>query len=248
MSDSSKDNRIGFLWLGVSLAAGLIVASFILSGALIKVKNAAQFVTVKGYAEKSITSDLGVWNGSVSVHGLELSSSYTKLQTDVEKLIKFLESKGIGKDKISVGSITTMKMYRYNTQGLSTGEIGGYVLEQKVSVTLNDVKLTQDIANQSTTLIQNGIEIVSQPPQYYYTKLNDLKMVMLGEATKDAKARAEMIAKNSGSQVGTLKSAQQGVFQITSTNSTDVSDYGEYDLSSIVKTIKAVVTVDFFVK
>jgi hypothetical protein len=110
------------------------------------------------------------------------------------------------------------------------------------------VKLTQEIANQSTSLIQNGVEIASQPPQYYYTKLNDLKLVMLGEATKDAKARAEMIAKNSGSQVGTLKSAQQGVFQITSTNSTDVSDYGEYDLSSIVKTIKAVVTVDFFVK
>ena len=248
MSDSSKDNRIGFLWLGISLAGGLIIAAFILSGALLKIKNASQFVTVKGYAEKSITSDLGVWNGSVSVRGLELSGSYTKLQTDVEKLIKFLEAKGVNRDKITVGSITTMKLYRTNAQGITTGEIGGYVLEQKVSVSLNDVQLTQNIANQSTSLIQNGVEITSQPPQFYYTKLNDLKMVMLGEATKDAKARAEIIAKSSGSQVGALKSAQQGVFQITSTNSTDVSDYGEYDLSSIVKTIKAVVTVDFFVK
>jgi hypothetical protein len=248
MNDSSKDNRIGFLWLGVSLAAGLIVASFILSGALVKIKNASQFVTVKGYAEKSITSDLGVWNGSVSVRGLELSGSYSKLQADVEKLVRFLENKGVSREKITVGSITTMTLYRTNSQGITSGEVGGYVLEQKVSVTLNDVKLTQEIANQSTSLIQNGVEIASQPPQYYYTKLNDLKLVMLGEATKDAKARAEMIAKNSGSQVGTLKSAQQGVFQITSTNSTDVSDYGEYDLSSIVKTIKAVVTVDFFVK
>ena len=248
MNDSSRDNRIGFLWLGVSLAAGLIVASFILSGALVKIKNASQFVTVKSYAEKSITSDLGVWNGSVSVRGLELSGSYSKLQADVEKLVRFLENKGVSREKITVGSITTMTLYRTNSQGITSGEVGGYVLEQKVSVTLNDVKLTQDIANQSTTLIQNGIEIVSQPPQYYYTKLNDLKLVMLGEATKDAKSRAEMVAKNSGSQVGTLKSAQQGVFQITSTNSTDVSDYGEYDLSSIVKTIKAVVTVDFFVK
>jgi hypothetical protein len=60
--------------------------------------------------------------------------------------------------------------------------------------------------------------------------------------------RAEELAKNSGSEVGTLKYASQGVFQITPVHSTDVSDYGIYDTSTIEKSIKAVVTIEYSIK
>jgi hypothetical protein len=66
---------------------------------------------------------------------------------------------------------------------------------------------------------------------------------MVAEATKDALARAEAIASSTGNRVGTVRSAQTGVFQITSRNSTDVSDYGIYDTSSLEKDITAVVSV-----
>jgi len=115
-------------------------------------------------------------------------------------------------------------------------------------VTSKNVNLVKDISNDVTVLLQEGIEIFYSPPEFFYTKLNDLKIRMLGEATKDAKVRAEAMAKNSDSEIGKLKSARQGVFQITPVNSVDVSDYGEYDLSSIEKSIKAVVTVAFTIK
>jgi hypothetical protein len=60
--------------------------------------------------------------------------------------------------------------------------------------------------------------------------------------------RAEELAKNSGSEVGKLKYASQGVFQITPVNSTDVSDYGIYDTTTIEKSIKAVVTIEYSIK
>ena len=68
---------------------------------------------------------------------------------------------------------------------------------------------------------------------------------MVAEATKDAKARAEAIASSTGNKVGAVRSAKTGVFQITSRNSTDVSDYGIYDTSSLEKDITAVVSVQF---
>jgi hypothetical protein len=86
---------------------------------------------------------------------------------------------------------------------------------------------------------------VSQPPQYLYTQLSQLRVEMVAEATKDAQARAEAIAKSTGNTVGSIRSAKTGVFQITSRNSTDVSDYGIYDTSSLEKDITAVVSVQF---
>jgi hypothetical protein len=71
---------------------------------------------------------------------------------------------------------------------------------------------------------------------------------MVAAATKDAKARAEAIAQSTDTEVGTVRAAKTGVFQITSRNSTDVSDYGIYDTSSVDKDITAVVSVTFSIR
>ncbi len=68
---------------------------------------------------------------------------------------------------------------------------------------------------------------------------------MLAQATRDARNRAETLATNSGSRLGALRSAQQGVFQITPEHSVEVSGYGENDTSSVKKVIRAVVTVEY---
>ena len=86
---------------------------------------------------------------------------------------------------------------------------------------------------------------MAQPPQYLYTKLSQVRVDMMAAATEDAKARATAIAKSSGDQVGSVRSAQAGVFQITPRNSTDVSDYGIYDTTSIDKDITAVLSITF---
>jgi hypothetical protein len=90
--------------------------------------------------------------------------------------------------------------------------------------------------------------IESSPPQYYYTKIGDLKIEMLGEASKDAKERAERIASSTGNSIGSVKSARMGVLQITAADSTDVSDSGTYDTSTIEKDMTAVVNISFAVR
>jgi hypothetical protein len=68
---------------------------------------------------------------------------------------------------------------------------------------------------------------------------------MLGEAAQDAQRRAEQIAGKSGRKIGSLRSASQGVFQITSVYQTETSDEGAFDTGSREKSMKAVVTAEF---
>ena len=71
---------------------------------------------------------------------------------------------------------------------------------------------------------------------------------MLREATKDAKRRAEEIASSSGNQIGAIRSARMGVFQITPANSYDISDYGVNDTSSLEKKVNAVVKAEYTIR
>jgi len=248
VNNSTNNNSIGLLWLGLALALGLIISSLLLSSALESIKSGEQTVTVKGYAEKNITSDLGVWNGYVSVRSYDLVSGYSKLQTDITILTKYLKEKGVKEQMIKLGPVTNYASYRYTADGRSTGELSHYNLERAITVTSNDVKLIEVLASESTSLIQQGLEINSSLPQFFYTKLNNLKTEMLGKATEDAKERAKVIAEGSGSKVKSINSATQGVFQITAPNSSEISDWGEFNTSSVEKTIKAVVTASFTIK
>ena len=94
-------------------------------------------------------------------------------------------------------------------------------------------------------LIKDGIDVDSKMPSFTYSKIEDAKLELLGKASQNAYERAVIIVSKTGGKIGPIRSASQGVFQIVAKNSTDVSDYGSYDVTTIEKTVKAVVTMDF---
>lgn len=71
---------------------------------------------------------------------------------------------------------------------------------------------------------------------------------MLAKATENAKQRAENMARATGNKIGFMRSAKMGVFQITPVTSTDVSDWGTNDTSSLDKKVMSVVTVSFAIE
>jgi hypothetical protein len=75
--------------------------------------------------------------------------------------------------------------------------------------------------------------------------LPELRINLLADAVKDAKARAQKIADGTGKKIGTIKTANMGVVQVLPVNSTDVSDYGTYDTGTIEKEVMITVTVLF---
>lgn len=243
----SAEKYFGYYNTGTALAIGLIISSLILGWSYRNSKKGDEAITVTGSAKKRISSDLVLWSAGVSSQAPQLAEAYKQLSNDIPKIKQYLLSKGIPEDQMTVSSISTTTIKRKDTEGNETAEITGYSLGQQIEVRSTDVQKIAAISRQATELINQGILIESSAPKYYYTKIGDLKIEMLGEAAKDAKERAERIASSTGNSIGSVKSAKMGVLQITAADSTDVSDYGVFDTTTIEKDMTAVVNVSFAV-
>jgi len=174
-----------------------------------------------------------------------MKAAFARLKEDTAKVRAYLASKGITEGEMIVSQVETAVIYKKNEKGIATNEIEAYSLSQGIEVRSTDVARITAVSRESTGLIEQDIRFVSHPPQYFYTKLAELKLEMLGAASADAKKRAEQIASASGNRVGRIRSADMGVFQITPVNSTEVSDWGSNDTSSLEKKVFAVVHADF---
>jgi Uncharacterized protein conserved in bacteria len=89
MSQKDSELKKGFLALGVCLAMGALLASLVIARALERVKLSNQIVTVKGYAEQEITSDMAVWQCSFGVEAASLRDAYARLEKARGKVLKF---------------------------------------------------------------------------------------------------------------------------------------------------------------
>lgn len=235
--------------LGICIAVATIISSIILSQGFLKVKKFTQeVIDVTGSAQKGIKSDYVVWEGSFSVREVSLPAAYGRLNQDLGKVKKYLLSKGVNEKEIIISQISTDKIYKKNAEGESTNEIELYCLSQGVELRSKDIERVTEVSREITELINEGVEFDSGVPKYFYTKLDDLKVEMLARASENAKLRAENMARATGNKVGFMRSARMGVFQITPINSTEVSNWGINDTSSLEKKVTAVVTVSFAIE
>ncbi len=232
---------------GLALGVGIVIASLIFGWFYSSSKKDDDAITVTGSAKRRITSDLVVWSAGVSQQAPQLADAYKQLSDNIPRIKQYLLSKGITENQLTVSSISTTTLKRKDAEGNDTSEITGYSLSQQIEVRSNDVHKIAQVAREATELINQEILIESAAPKYYYTAIGDLKIEMLGEAAKDAKERASRIASSTGNSIGAVRSAKMGVLQITAADSTDVSDYGVYDTTTIDKDMTAVVNASFAV-
>jgi hypothetical protein len=202
-------------------------------------------VTVKGFAEKPIQSDYAIWTMNLAARSPQISEAYGTMERNLAKVLEYLKSEGVNDDEVTHTAATIQVRYRIGPTGMPTNEVEIYEMNQSVTMRSPNVHQVQKVSKGVTFLLRDGVELQSWEPAYHYTKLNDLKIEMLGGAAADAKLRAKAIAEKGGSKLGKLLWAQQGVFQITPIYSSEISSEGWFDTSSIDKTIRAVVTVRF---
>lgn len=238
----------GLLALGAALATGLVLAAWIVAASLERIKLAGDKITVKGYAEERVVSDAGTWRATVSARATELPVAYRKLEEDSSRVAAFVTSvvgdEGRG---LQAGTVNSQTILEYGPGGVQTGRVLGFELTRPFEFSSKNVAQVGALAAGASSLISEGVAINSFPPLYFYSDLNAVKVRLIGLATKDSQLRAEQFAVNSGVTVGPLRSATQGVFQITAPNSNETADYGSYDTRTVEKLVKAVVTVEYSV-
>ena len=231
------------------IAAAVILTGLILGKSYLSKGKPDDTVSVIGLGEESFDSDLIVWRASFSRKSFELKDAYAQLNSDVRKVKSYLKSRGIAEDEMVFEAADISKDWSriYDDEGNVIQTIfDGYSLRQSLKVSSKKVNIVEQTSRQVSELIDAGIELNSEAPEYYYTKLAQLKLKMIEAATKDAFERAEKIAENGGGSLGKLKNADMGVFQITAENSSEDYEWGgSYNTSSRRKTASITIRLKY---
>ncbi|GGK76638.1 SIMPL domain-containing protein [Rufibacter glacialis] len=238
-----------FAYLIVAVA---LVVSVLIAASAYKYKfKATESISVTGSAEVDFTSNLVVWTGYYARRSMDLKNAYAALKQDEGLIRQYLRSKGIQDSSVVISSVEIMKDFqpRFDLQGRQIGQdFTGYNLTQQVKVESTDIGRVERLSREVTELIEKGVEFNSTPPQYYYTKLKDLKHSLLAKASEDGRLRAKAIAENSGGDLGSLRKATMGVFQIVGQNSNENYSYGGvFNTSDKDKTATITVRVEYAV-
>jgi uncharacterized protein len=228
------------------LAAGMVAAAWIGAGAYRDVRLAGEGLTVKGYAEQGVRSERAVWRGELEARAARLADAQAELAAQTAALALWLTDEGGLRDEewrwLPLQSWTH---YRTAENGVPTAVVEAYQLTRSVVIATDRVDLVRALSARTDELLKQGVLWNAWQPEFYAGDLAEVKLELMARATEDARARALQFAKGGGNELGPLRSARQGVLQVTRPHSVEVGDWGMYDTGSIEKIVKAVVTVTF---
>ena len=217
------------LWKYLIIGCTVIISVIVLSFAITYYGRAKDTIAVTGLGETTFTSDLIVWSGNITVDSSDKLAGYKQIKANQEKVQNYLEREGISNTEVKWKFVNSNKNFNsvYNDQGHYVGSrFVGYNFSQGFTVTSQNVDNVERVSREISSLISQNVDIDSYSPEYYYTKLEDLKLELIQKASKDARLRAENIVDNAGAHLGKATSARMGVFQITSSTGEEEYSYG----------------------
>ena len=230
-----------------ALTVGILVVIAILMGAkLITSTISGNTISVTGSASEIVKSDSGSLDFNIQTQGATKQEAYNKQQEQIKIVEKYLQDKKI--TKIQRKTVNGYYNYKRDARGNYTEIPENYNMTQPYTISSDDVDLIKEISNDITGLISKGVDINVYNTSYNYSKLPELKVSLLEKASIDAKNRAASMLKATHNSVGKIQSVKMGVYQITPVDSTDVSDMGINDSTTIDKKVTAVANISFKIK
>lgn len=252
MTDTNRSNRGESTILGFLLAIGLMVGGWTLGAQIKATRLGDRYVSVRGLAERTVKSDLAIWNLNYTETGDDLPALYSKTESDKKTILEFLAKQGIQPTEISVGIVNVVDTQANQYDGNRKAE-HRYIVQQEVTVQTARVDQAAAAAQNSIGLLQQGIVLtqITGGLIFKFNGLNSIKPDMISEATRNARAAAERFALDAGSSVGTIRQANQGVFSILPADSgvpaeSDEPAYVNNADSSLMKTVRVVTEVQYY--
>ena len=228
------------LLIGLSFLSLAIFFGALAVGRGIRARNGGDVITVTGSAKQRITSDYVIWDISVSAQADTPPAAANQLAAWAKAVQTFLTAHGVESSELTVQPPQVSTLTANNSQ-----KVVAFVVTRNYEVRSARVSAIAAVADASGTLVSENVPIQAQPLQYVFTKLPALRPTLLAAAIRDAEHRGSVLLSATGSKIGKLRGVDVGVFQVTSPNSTQVSDYGVYDTSTLQKDVTAVVNVTF---
>lgn len=224
--------------LGISIFLGLSSLGYFFVEGIKTYKQFDRTVTVKGLSQKEFNADIVLWPIKFTVASNELNDLNKQIETNTKIITEFLEKNGIMKDEWTIpsASINDKLANSYSNENVRFR----YSANQTINVYSKNVDLVRSAILNISSLNKKGILFrtndYDSKAQYFFTKLNEVKPIMIEEATRKAREVAMKFAKDSNSKLGKIKNARQGQFSISSRDQN----------TQHIKRVRVVSTVEYY--
>lgn len=240
----------------IIIGIAIVLTAFILGQSFKKRNENLDSISVIGLGTKDFVSDEILWSGSFTTNSLDIKTAYNKIVSDQKIVSDFFIGKGFKSNEFNFGAVNFQKNFKeVRSEGLDNKTqyeqvFDGYVATQTISFLAkknpNLMKRIESVSSKTSELVNSGIELSSNSIQYTFSDLPSLKQSLIEKATKDANERASKIVKNADGNLGKLKRASMGVFQITGQGSKEDDSYGGInDTYSKNKTARITVRLEY---
>lgn len=244
-STRTPSNGAGIL--GFALLLGLAIGGWFIGNGITEMRRADRFVTVKGLSEREVVADLAVWQLRTKVAGNDLASTQAQMEANLKAITAFLNTNNFQPNEMESRPIRVVDR-RANEYGNGNNNAQRYIVEGGIVVRTARIDHVKKVSQLTNQLVSSGVTLTDDSgcgggPDYDYTAFNTIKQEMLAEATRNARETATQFAVDSGSRVGQIRRANQGLFSITP------RDGGSGCVPSDPhKQIRVVTTVDYYLE
>ena len=225
------------------IAVGIIAGAFTLGNQLEQgirgFKDADRVVTVKGLSEKEVKANHVIWPVSFREMGNDLSQVYDQLEVKQNMVLKYLKDGGLTDEEITIAA-PKLRDNLADNYGSQRPPFR-YMITQVLTISSDKVDVVRKLDEAQRDLLKAGVGLTndySYMTKYSYTGLNEIKPAMIEAATKNAKEAAQKFAMDSGSTLGKIRRANQGIFSITDRD----------ENTPFIKNVRVVTTVEYFLK
>lgn len=228
------------------LCIGIVLSAAFAAYTAYAIKTAQNTIEVTGSAKEAVVADFARWTimleSKTPVGNQQLG--FDRLDRATKSIAAYLEKQGFTDMETPAPSVQPNYTYPERAEPILTG----YTVSRQVIVRSTDIDALAALSGNIAPLTGSSYQVTSGGLELTYQKLPEMRVKLLSEAIKDAKARAEAIAKETGRSVGAIKSATGGVVQVLPEGGVDISDYGSYDTQSKNKDIMVTVRASFTIK
>jgi hypothetical protein len=234
----------GFLPGAFLIAAGVALGGWFIGHGFASARAADRFVTVKGVSEREVEADVALWPLRFVATDNVLTQAQARIDEDTGKVLAFLAHNGIPGSEASVQDLAVTDLLANPYRSGPTPS--RFVVAKTLMVRSERPEIVAAASQRIGDLVQAGVVLSTEGrpgtgPTYLFTRLNDFKPTMIAEATAEAREAAQRFAADSGSRLGGIRRANQGVFQILPRDAAP----GFSQESQLAKTLRVVTTVEY---
>jgi hypothetical protein len=204
-----KENRI---LASALIALGIVCMGWLMKAGIDNFANKDRKVTVKGLAEREVPADKVTWSIGTKVTGNDLPQLYESINSQTDKIKRFLQQNGLDEKEITVNppTISDLEAREWGDNNKNFR----YIVSTNITVATGKVAEVNKAIFKQAELLKQGVAIENSNPQYEYASFQQMKPEMMAEAIKNAQKTAKQFAEASESQLGQIQTAGQGQFEI----------------------------------